>query len=308
MHHDIVCKISGAGAPREFSILPPPPTLYSIFRSVVGFLIPFARSVSGRRSRSVSTKRNEFDCVDSSGSVWYPIPFFELTIPWTSLWRFNLSHRRRRVRRNETRALVLGGRSLVGFWSDTLYPGSIWSAILNYSISVDSRHCRTSRIDARSILIFLLVKRCSFRENPFVSERLSVHRTDLGSRRQRAPRADLPIDRLGQFRSVHRVARSIVQSGGKESFHQILIFFLVPSFVFVWLNPQSSDGKSMLRANSLIMNSATNPPRGESLDAIRARKLLFHVSSSYIISRNLVDWSTVYIVICEYFIAIWFHR
>lgn len=53
----------------------------------------------------------------------------------------------------------------------------------------------------------------------------------------------------------------------------------------------------MLRANPLIMNSATNPPRGESLDAIRARKLLFHVSSvaiSYLEIRRLV-----YIVICE---------
>lgn len=120
MHHDIVCKISGAGAPREFSILPPPPTLYSIFRCVVGFLISFACSVSGRRSRSISTKRNEFDYVDSSSFVWYPIPFLKLTIPWTSLWRFNLCRRRRRVRKNKTRALVLGGngRSLVGSWFD----------------------------------------------------------------------------------------------------------------------------------------------------------------------------------------------
>lgn len=148
MHHDIVCKITGAGARREFSILPPPPTLHPIFRSVVGFLILFARSVSGRRSRSVSTKRNEFDYVDSSGFVWYPdTRLLELTIPWTSLWRLNLSRRRRRVRRSATRALVLGGNdcSLVGSWS--LYSGPIWSAVSSYSISIDFRHCRTSRIN-----------------------------------------------------------------------------------------------------------------------------------------------------------------
>lgn len=38
MHHDTVCKISGAGAPHEFSVLPlaPPPSFRSF---IVGFLM-----------------------------------------------------------------------------------------------------------------------------------------------------------------------------------------------------------------------------------------------------------------------------
>lgn len=231
MHHDIVCKITGAGARREFSILPPPPTLHPIFRSVVGFLIPFARSVSGRRSRSVSTKRNEFDYVDSSGFVWYPdTRLLELTIPWTSLWRLNLSRRRRRVRRSATRALVLGSNdcSLVGSWS--LYSGPIWSAVSSYSISIDSRHCRTSRINAGSISIFsrytLFVSR-----RLSVSERLSVHLSCQSwvetTARSTCGSPNIPTWSVS---FIQRVARSIIQSGGKESFDQIRISLPVPLF------------------------------------------------------------------------------